>query len=274
LVRGQADFVSREAERRLLERLSLVRLQPAAILDLGCGQGLGLSALAQRYPQARLYGCDIAPEMLLRATQTLRPVSRGWLARFARPSPGAPVSLFGADVASIPLKASSIDLLWSNLALPWIPNPQAAFDEWHRVIRPQGLLSFTALGVDSLIELRRAGAKMAPFPDMHDLGDLLVAAGFAEPVMDVERMVLTYRDAQALLDDVRALGGNALRSRFRGLGSRARKQRWLQALESGRGADGLLRLTIELVFGHAWCPAKKRLPRGLSRVEFIERQAD
>jgi malonyl-CoA O-methyltransferase len=273
LARGPLDFLSREAERRLLERLSLVRMQPSAILDLGCGQGLGLAALAQRYPKARLYGCDAAPAMLRRAVDTLRPVPRGWLSRFARSSPVAQAALFGADVASLPLRGSSVDLLWSNLALPWIPDPAAAFDEWHRVIRPEGLLSFTALGVDSLLEIRRAGALMAPFPDMHDLGDLLVAAGFAEPVMDVERIVLTYRDAQALLDDVRALGGNALRSRFRGLTGRGRRQRWLQALEAGRGSDGLLRLTIELVFGHAWCPAKKRLPGGLSRVEFIERRA-
>lgn len=268
----QADFLLREAERRLLDRLAVVRLQPSAILDVGCGLGHGMAALAQRYPEASVQGCDLAWQVAVQARQRLAPQARGLLARLRRGA-GRPVAtVFAADAAALPLADASIDLLWSNLAFHWFTDAPRVAAEWHRVIRPGGLVSFTALGVDSLAELRLAGARTMRFPDMHDIGDLLVGAGLVEPVMDVERLTLTYRDAAALLADVRALGGNALSGRFRGLLGRGHRRDWLAALEAGRGADGLLRLSIELIYGHAWCPARKRLPDGLARVEFMPRR--
>src|SRR5690606_20248666 len=111
------------------------------------------------------------------------------------------------------------------------------------------------------------------FPDMHDIGDLLVSAGFAEPVMDMDKITLTYRDPAAVLADVRLLGGNALRERFRGLLGRGHRDEWLAAIDRTRAADGLLHLTLELVFGHAWCPSPKRLPRGLAPVRIVPRKA-
>ena len=104
---------------------------------------------------------------------------------------------------------------------------------------------------------------MMAFHDLHDIGDLLAAAGFAEPVMDSERLTLTWAGPQALLGDLRALGGNALRGRFRGLLGRGHLAGWLHALEALRGPDGRLQATVELVFGHAWCPARKRRSDGL-----------
>lgn len=268
----EADFLLREAERRLLERLEIVRLEPRAILDVGCGLGRSVAALAQRYPKATISGCDLSWPIAARAAGTLAPESRGLLARLRR-GPARPIApVFAADAGALPVRPSSIDLLWSNLVFHWFPDAPAVIEEWHRVIRPEGLLSFTALGVDSLRELRAAGGRFLEFPDMHDIGDMLVGAGFAEPVMDVERIVLTYRDPVAMLADARALGGNALAGRFRGLLGRGHRRDWLAALEQGRGSDGLLRLTVELIFGHAWCPAKKRLPDGLSRVEFMPRR--
>lgn len=268
----EADFLLREAERRMLERLDIVRLEPQAIVDVGCGLGRSVAALAQRYPQAAISACDLSWQVAARAARALAPESRGLLARLRR-APARPIaSVFAADAAALPMRSGSVDLLWSNLVFHWFADAPAAVAEWHRVIRPEGLLSFTALGVDSLKELRAAGARFVDFPDMHDIGDLLVSAGFAEPVMDVERIVLTYRDASAMLADARALGGNALAGRFRGLLGRGHRREWLAALESARGADGLLRMTIELIFGHAWCPAKKRLPDGLARVEFMPRR--
>ena len=267
----EADFLLREAERRLLERLEIVRLDPAAILDVGCGLGRSVAALAQRYPKAAISGCDLSWPIAARAARMLAPESRGLLARLRR-GPAHPIApVFVADAGALPVRTSSIDLLWSNLVFHWFPDAPAVIEEWHRVIRPEGLLSFTALGVDSLRELRAAGGRFLEFPDMHDIGDMLVGAGFAEPVMDVERIVLTYRDPVAMLADARALGGNALAGRFRGLLGRGHRRDWLAALEQGRDSDGLLRLTVELIFGHAWCPAKKRLPDGLSRVEFMPR---
>lgn len=269
-----ADFLFRETERRLLERLEIVRLQPASVLDVGCGLGRSLAALAQRYPQAAVCGCDLAWPIAARARRALTPTSRGLLARL-RGRPAQPLaSVFAADAHALPLRGASFDMIWSNLAFHWFADPPRAVDEWHRVIRPDGLLTFTALGVDSLVELRAAGARFMQFPDLHDIGDLLSGAGFAEPVMDVERIALTYREPEAMLADARALGGNALRGRFRGLLGRGRRRDWLAAIERGRGSDGLLRMSIELVFGHAWCPSKKRLPRGLARVDFAPRRKD
>lgn len=268
----QADFLLRETERRLLERLEIVRLTPAAVLDVGCGLGRSLAALAQRYPQATLRGCDLSWQVAARARAALEPTARGLLARLRR-GPTQPVAaVFAADAHALPLPPSCTDLIWSNLVFHWFHEPQRVVDEWYRVIRPDGLLTFTVLGVDSLIELRTAGARLPDFPDMHDIGDLLVGAGFAEPVMDVERLVLTYRDAETLLADARALGGNALAGRFRGLLGRGHRREWLAAIERGRAADGMLRLSVELIFGHAWCPPRKRLPGGLAHVEFMPRR--
>jgi malonyl-CoA O-methyltransferase len=268
----RADFLLRESERRLLERLEIVRLQPAAILDVGCGLGRSLAMLAQRYPQASLYGCDLAWPVAVQARHTLAPRVRGLLARLGG-RPAAPLAeVFAADAQAMPLPASCVDMIWSNLVFHWFTDPVRAVQEWYRLIRPDGLVTFTVLGVDSFKELRAAGARMMPFPDMHDIGDLLTDTGFAEPVMDMEHITLTYRDASALLDDARALGGNALRGRFRGLLGRSHRNDWLVAIERARGADGLLRLTIELVYGHAWCPAAKRRADGLVPVNFIPRK--
>jgi malonyl-CoA O-methyltransferase len=107
---------------------------------------------------------------------------------------------------------------------------------------------------------------------MHDIGDALVHAGFAEPVMDVERMAVTWREAGAALRDLHALGGNALPTRFKGLLTGRQRARWLDALEGLRGSDGLIRLELELVFGHAWCGPQKRLPAGLAPVRMVPRR--
>jgi malonyl-CoA O-methyltransferase len=269
----EADFLLRETERRLLERLEIVRLQPATILDVGCGLGRGLAALSQRYPEAALFGCDQALPVVQRARDALAPPQRGLLARLRGRTAAPLAAVFAADAQALALADSRVDLLWSNLVFHWFADPERAVNEWQRVIRPGGLLSFSLLGVDSLMELREAGARTMQFPDMHDVGDLLVSAGFAEPVMDMDRITLTYREPAALLADVRILGGNALRSRFRGLLGRGQQRDWLAAIEETRGADGVLRLTFELVFGHAWCPTPKRLPRGLAPVRIVPRRA-
>lgn len=268
----EADFLLRETERRLLERLEIVRMQPATILDVGCGLGRSLGALSQRYPQARLFGCDQALPVIRRARETLTPTRQGLLARL-RGRPAEPIAeVFAGDARLLALADSSIDMIWSNLVFHWFDDPLPVVEEWQRVIRPQGLLTFSLLGVDSFLELRQAGARTMRFPDMHDIGDLLVAAGFAEPVMDMDKIVLTYREPEALLADVRVLGGNALRDRFRGLLGRSQRNEWLAAIGRTRGSDGLLRITLELVFGQAWCPSPKRLPRGLAPVRIVPRK--
>jgi malonyl-CoA O-methyltransferase len=276
---ARADFLLREVERRMLERLDVVRLQPELVVDVGCGLGAGAARLQQRYDRATVLGVDAAAPMALAAARAHgRPAQRslaqrlhGWFgASVASAGPRTP--LFAcADAARLPLPDARVDLVWSNLAWHWFADPVAVLAEWQRVIRPGGLVAFTSFGVDTLRPLAAAGVALPPLPDLHDIGDQLVAAGFADPVVDAERLTVTWTSAQALLDDLRALGGNALRARARGLAGRAARARWLDALERVRGEDDRIALGFELVHGHAWCPSPKRRRDGWSPVQIVPR---
>ncbi len=256
----------------MLERLPLVRLAPRRIVDVGCGRGEGLLALKRQYPDAALVGVDASLGAVRRAREALAPPSRGFFGRMLRPGVEPIAALVAGDAQALPLANGSVDLVWSNLALHWFESPQDALDEWYRVMRPGALLDFSFLGVDTFVELRALGARTMSFHDMHDIGDALMESGFSEPVMDMQRLTLSWRSPQALLDDVRALGGNALRGRFRGLLGRSARDEWLRAIESLRGSDGLIRCTVEIAFGHAWCPQRKRRSDGLASIEFQPRR--
>ncbi|HEY0877606.1 MAG TPA: methyltransferase domain-containing protein [Zeimonas sp.] len=270
----RGDFLLREIESRMLERLPLVRLQPERIVDVGCGRGEGLLALKRQYPQARLVGVDAAPAVVRSARRALAPPSRGFFARMLG-SDGEPIAaLVAGDAHALPLKNASVDLVWSNLALHWFASPQRAIEEWYRVMWPGALLDFSFFGVDTFVELRTLGARTMSFHDMHDIGDALMEAGFSEPVMDTQRLTLSWKTPQALLEDLRSLGGNALRDRFRGLLGRRARDDWLRAIDSLRGSDGLIRCTVEVAFGHAWCPERKRRSDGLASIEFQPRRRD
>ena len=259
-----AAVLQREVGQRMAERLALVKLQPTAILDAGCGTGEALGELRTRFPAATIVGLDVALAMLS-AAQRRRASStaeRSLLSRLlgGRPTPSGSTPLVCADLCRSPLAAGIFDLVWSNLALQWIDDPPIAFAELGRVIRVGGLLMFTTFGPDTLVELRTAfaGTDRAPhvhrFIDMHDLGDMLVQAGFAEPVMDMEKLTLTYTDAGALMRDLKATGAqNATVGRPRGLTGRGRWQRMLAELEHFR-REGRLPITFEIVYGHAWKP--------------------
>src|SRR5690606_11804480 len=181
----RADFLLREVESRMLERLSLVRLEPRTIVDVGCGRGEGIVALKRQYPQARLVGVDASPGVVQAARQALAPPSRGFFARMRRKEGDPIAALVAGDAHALPLASASVDLVWSNLALHWFRSPQKAIEEWYRVMRPGALLDFSFFGVDTLAELRALGARTMSFHDMHDIGDVLLAAGFSEPVMDM-----------------------------------------------------------------------------------------
>jgi malonyl-CoA O-methyltransferase len=179
-----------------------------------------------------------------------------------------------ADFARLPLAANSLDLVWSNLALHWHPQPDRVFAEWRRVLRVEGLLMFSCFGPDTLREVRSAFESIdlaphtLPFVDMHDFGDMLVNAGFSTPVMDMETITVTYETPQRLLEDVRAWGGNPLESRRRGLLSRAQHARLEAALEGMRNRDGKIPLTFEVVYGHAFRPVPRTTSSGESIVRF------
>lgn len=277
---ARADFLYREVERRMLDRLEVVRLSPAVVLDVGTGLGQGAAALQQRYPAASVLGADLAAPLAAQAARLHGAAARSGLAGRLRRWFGADVggearapAFFVADAQALPLAANSVDLLWSNLAWHWFADPVTVLAQWYRVIRPDGLLMFSTFGVDTLKELRELGAALPAFPDMHDIGDALGTAGFADPVMDSERLTITWSDAAALLDEVRALGGNALRSRGAGLHTRRERERWRASIDSLRGADGRIAISFELVYGHAWCPPQKRRADGYAPVSFVPRRA-
>lgn len=239
-----------EVRRELLSRLDVVRLAPAVVVDVGSGTGLGTLALERRFPNAKVIALDAAHGMLLAVR-----ARRRWWRR---------VPCLRGDATALPLASASVDLVFSNLMLQWCPDPQAVFAEFHRVLRPGGLLHFTTFGPDTLCELRRAFATadglphVNAFADMHELGDGLVRAGFAEPVMDVDRHVHRYTDAVGLMHDLKAIGAhNVASGRSRGLMGRGRWRTVQTAYERERH-DGLLPATWEVVYGHAWRSAATR----------------
>ncbi|OIJ40760.1 methyltransferase domain-containing protein [Massilia timonae] len=273
-----SDFLRREIAERMHERLSLVKIVPRQVLDAGCGAGADLGLLQKTYPAAQILGLDGAGAM---ARAARGPVAQGGALNqlLTRLMPAkAGVDVLCGDYGNLPFGPNSLDLLWSNLALHWHPLPDRVFAEWRRVLRVEGLLMFSCFGPDTFTEVRAAFAALdayphtLPFVDMHDFGDQLVAAGFSTPVMDMERITVTYDTPQALLADVRALGGNPLESRRRGLIGRAAWQRVLDAFEAQRRPDGKLGLTFEVIYGHAFRPAPRTTASGESIVRFQPRK--
>jgi len=268
---GEAQFLYGEIARRLMERLRYIRLQPSALLDAGCGAGHGLPRLRERYPDAAYTGLDLCAPLLARARSRHDPAGPGrWLRRLRGGRPGP--RFVHADLAATGLPPESLDMVWSNLALHWHPEPHAVLAEWRRVLRVGGLAMFSCLGPATLGELRQAladaGLRTATlaFVDMHDFGDLLLENGFADPVMDQETLTLTYRDPRRLLADVRALGGNPARGRRGALAGRAWLARLTEALEARRRPDGTIALTVEVAYGHAWRAAAHRSAPGETRL--------
>jgi len=258
---GGADVLSREVERRMAERLELVRLDPARVLDAGSGGGEAAALLARRYPRAECFSLDAAHAQLARARAKAR-AARSLMQRargLMKGSLSAAPAVCG-DFHRLPFASRSFQLAWSNLALAWAGDPLPVFKELCRVLEVGGLLMFSTYGPDTLKELRAAFAAVdsAPhvhrFIDMHDLGDMLVAAGFAEPVMDMEVITLTYPDFDALLSDLRLSGqANAASDRRRGLMGRRAWQDMHRRYEMLR-QEGRLPATVEVIYGHAWRP--------------------
>jgi malonyl-CoA O-methyltransferase len=269
---GRHDALLREVGRRLLERLEYIRLDPRTVLDVGCGLGRSRDGLLQRYPGARWVGVDISGAMAGAGAAEQR--SAQGIARLWRERPLWAV----ADAACLPFGEAGVDLLHSNLMLNWHPAPPTVFREWQRVLRVDGLLMFSCLGPDSLKELRAAVGDALPcarpmnFVDMHDLGDMMVASGFASPVMDMETLTLTFAGPRELLREVRALGGNPRDDRSPALASGAQARRLLDALAERRGPDGRIPLTFEVAFGHAWKPAPRAAVAGGFALEALRAQ--
>jgi malonyl-CoA O-methyltransferase len=239
-----AAALQARVRNELIERLALFKLTPPVALDLGTGTGGGAQALRGAYRRALVLALDSAPGMLREARR------RSTLfRRFER---------ILADAARLPLATASVDLVFSSLMLQWCDDLTGPLAEVRRVLCPGGLFACSTFGPDTLHELRDSWAAVdgdshvSRFLDLHDVGDALMRAGFAEPVLDIERVVLTYPDTTALMRDLKAIGAhNATRGRPRGLTGRGRMEKMRAAYERFR-RDGLLPASFEVVYATAW----------------------
>lgn len=251
---ADAPWLHQEVARRMGERLHVIRLQPELLLDWWAGPGGSGAALAQAYPKARRVSVEAHPDWLSRSQERQR--GPWWSLGRRKGVPGEVL----LDTGDLPAGAQ---LIWANMMLHAVHDPVALIERWHGLLQPGGFLMFSCLGPDSLRELRSLYHRVfdseptIDFVDMHDLGDMLVRAGFADPVMDQEQLTLTWQTPEALLSELRGLGGNAHPARFQGLRTPRWRGRLLQALESLRGDDGRLRMRFEISYGHAF----KGLPR-------------
>ena len=239
-----AAVLQAKVGEELLERLAPFQLDPALILDLGAGTGRFSAELKRRYRRSRVIALDLAPGMLRQAVR-----HQGWRRRFDRVC---------ADATRLPLKPASVDVVFSNLMLQWCDPPDRALAEARRVLNPHGFFAFSTLGPDTLKELRSAWGEadehthVNRFLDMHDVGDALMRAGFSEPVLDVERLTVTYADVMPLMRDLQSIGArNVTAGRVRSLTGKDRLRRMRAGYEAFR-REGSLPATYEVIYGAAW----------------------
>ena len=275
---ADAAVVQREVGNRLLERFDVMRIAPTHVLDVGCGPGTHTAALSARFPEATVTAVDHAPAMVKRAA----PAATGLIARWSGLAKRPRIRGLVSDMGALPLPREYADVLWSNFALQWANDLPALFGEWNRVLKIGGVIMFTAPGPDTLIELRRAltqagedaNSRVQRFNDLHDIGDMLIHTGFADPVMDMEVITLEYATAAALWRDLKAQGAvNSMQLRPRGLLTPRKWKAIEAALDSVRKLDGPIRISVEVIYGHAWKVAPKKTAEGHSivRLESIQR---
>lgn len=250
----------------MFDRLDLIKLSPEKVLDAGCGTGHASFALQKRFRLAQVFSLDLAMGMLEK-THMQQPL-------FSK--------LFGhkrlicADIENLPVASTSMDLVWSNLALQWCNDLDKSFTEVARVLKPNKLFMFSTFGPDTLKELRAASnngsTHVSRFIDMHDIGDALTRNGFNAPVLDVERYTLTYDDVKGVMTDLKAIGAhNATQGRSRGLAGKGFLSNLMAQYEQFR-VDGKLPATFEVIYGHAWTrEAKEALGEGVSPISFRPR---
>jgi len=248
LSRARADFMHRQLREDLLARLDYVAIKPALILDLGAGGGEACPTLAQRYPDARVLAVDHAPAV--------------W-------QDDVPARLLCADAQQLPLPDNSVDLVFCNLLLPYCRNPVPVLTEVSRVLREPGLFLFSTLGPDSFHQWQQAWATVdahthvVPFPDMHDLGDLVVHAGLAEPVLDRDHFTVTYTRPEDFAADLRAVGSvNWSKTRQAGLTGRGARDRLHAAMAAQCEGNSPWAVSLEVIWGQAWAGGNKSTGAG------------
>lgn len=247
-----ADFVHAATRDGLLQRIEPLLIDAKTVIDLGCASGGASRQLNRRFPKSRLIAVDLAHNMLHEARG-----KKSWLAK---------TTFVQANAHTLPFADESVDVIFCNQLLPWIANPDQVFLEVGRILRKGGVFAFATLGPDSLLEVSRAwgqvddGLHVSRFPDMHNLGDGLVRAGLRDPVLDVDRLTVSYGSSDALLADLGAAGArNALQDRSHALTGKQKFRDMLSALETASDGDKIA-VELELVFGHCWGAGPKLDP--------------
>lgn len=262
---AEPPWLHGEVARRLGGKLAVIRARPARIVDWWSWAGAGAEVLRHAYPDARLTAAEPTGAMLSRHALPGRRMS--WLP--ARLGGGGRRESRVAALLDADVPPAGADLLWANMVLHAVHDPAALLARWREALAIDGLLMFSCLGPDTGRELQALYGELGWPParqdlqDMHDIGDQLVQAGFADPVMDMERLTLTWQQPEALLAEVHAWGGNAHPHRHAALRTPRWRKRLLAALEGRRRADGTLALTVEVIYGHAVRP----LPRARLQAE-------
>ena len=259
-----APWLHQEVARRMAERLPLILRPPDQWLDWWGWPGAGAAAVKAIWPQARRCVVEPTPALVARSQAALQAPWWAWGQR--RQHAVQPVFL----PTEVP--QGQAQMLWSNLNLHTAPDPAVLLAQWHRALAVEGFVMFSSFGPDTLRELRaiytESGwpAPHPPYTDMHDLGDLLVHGGFADPVMDQETIRLTWSSPEALLAELRSLGGHLGTHRFPGLRTPRWRARLVQALAQRADAQGRIAMTVELVYGHAYKPAPRPTRAALATV--------
>ncbi len=264
----RAATVQMEIGERLFERLSFLNIKPRFVLDLGCGPGVFSARLKKYYPNAQIIGLDLAYNMLVCAQQ-----KQGWRRKWG---------LVNADMTALPFASGVFDLVFANQVIHWSNPLSAVMSELNRVMRPEGCLMFSTLGPDTFKELRQAFstadtyAHVNVFPDMHDVGDCLLAEYFLDPVVDMEILTAHFTSLPALLHALKAQGvRNVNPARNQGLTGKKSWLRFEQSMAVQSTSSGKFPLTYEVVYGHGWKGAQRRTSRGVETsisVSSLKRQ--
>ena len=267
-----SPWLHEEVARRMEDRLQWIRQAPASWCHWDpVRAGLQAHALVSaRYPQAR---CQV-----YETSAHCEPVARQALGK-----PWWNPARWAAGAVQMgPPADASVQMLWSNMALHMAADPQDLIGRWHRALAVDGYLMFSCLGPDTLRELHGVYAAMGwppaghAFTDMHDWGDMLVHAGFAEPVMDMERITLTFATPERLVQELRELGANLHPDRFPSLRGRRWRDKLYQVLSerlADPGQKGQLALTFEIIYGHAFKPAPRVRVSSSSAVSLQDMRA-
>lgn len=247
-----AAVLQLEVGRRLEERLDFIKLNPKHIIDIGASTGRFSQQLKQRYQAASIFSLDIAYNML----------------KVGRDHFSNRNQAICADAEFLPFADNSVELIFSNLTVQWLPTTDFFAKECFRVLKPGGLLFFTTLGPDTLFELKSAWSAVDTdvhvntFLDMHDVGDSLHKTGFSDPVMDSEVITVTYRALKRLILDLKQTGTHNLNThRPQGLTGKDKLKAMYAAYEQFKNSDDVYPASYEVIYGHAWKPDAAQLTK-------------